>query len=192
MRRYSTNPKRAEAVQNILERALNNGESTKDVLSTLPNGWIDFLADENMLNEPRHTRNLVSTYDPNTGLDRGFTPAEVEASVKRDWEDRVRGSMFTFRPNTNTYSYQSHLKALLTLLRKVESGDARLLKPGKEIIDPNNLAWIEAELPDGTTKLYEGSYGGRAAGPMKLSKLNGHYRRAYEKLNELGRRQYGD
>lgn len=148
-----------------------------------------------MLNEPRHTGNMVGMYNE-AGDARPYTPREVLESVERDWTRRRRGSVFDFR-TTNSYSYQSYLVALKNLLKRIENGEARILKPGNEEIHPNDYASIEFVSPQtGETITYprtEGifTYGsgyGRSGGAMRLDVLNKNYRKAYEKLNTLGRK----
>lgn len=185
LEKYARNP---ELVKSIREK-VESGEDASSILSKLSNKQIDYLTEQKMFNKPRHTGNLVGIVDSNGP--RPFSVQEVEESVKNDWNNRKHSSVFDFG-NTNSYSYQSHLKALLTLIKKVESNEARLLKPGTEKIYPNSYAAIKVSLPTGQVKTYFGSGIGRAGGAMDLSKLNRHYKFAYNKLNELGRKQYGD
>lgn len=171
-----------------IRQAVESGRDTTPILSKLSNKQIDYLVEQEMLNKPRHTGNLVGVMDSNGP--RPFSVQEVEESVKNDWNNRKHGSVFDFG-STNSYSYQSHLKALLTLIKKIENNEVRLLKPGTEKIYPNNYAAIKVSLPTGE-KTYFGDGIGRAGGAMDLSKLNRHYKFAYNKLNELGRKQYGN
>jgi hypothetical protein len=94
-----------------------------------------------MFNKPRHTGNLVAVFDED-GTARPFSVQETEQSVRNDWNNRRHASVFDFG-STNSYSYQSHLKALLTLIKKIEDGEARLLRPGTREIYPNGIASIK-------------------------------------------------
>lgn len=185
LEKYARNP---ELVKSIREK-IESGQDASSILSKLSNKQIDYLAEQKMFNKPRHTGNLVGIVDSNGP--RPFSVQEVEESVRNDWNNRKHGSVFDFG-NTNSYSYQSHLKALLTAIKKIEAGEARLLRPGTEKIYPNSYAAIKVSLPTGQVKTYFGNGIGRAGGAMDLSKLNKHYKFAYNKLNELGRKQYGD
>lgn len=181
MEQNASNPELVRSVR----RALESEQNTSPVLSALSNEQIDYLVNNNMLKEPKHTRNLVAVFDED-GTARPFSVQEAEESVKKDWNNRRHGSVFDFG-STNSYSYQSHLKALLTIIKKIEDGEARLLRPGTREIHPNSIAAIKV----GDVS-YPGMGVGRASGAMDLSKLNRHYRFAYDKLNELGHKQYGD
>lgn len=168
-----------------IRQKVRSGQDTTPILSKLSNEQIDFLVEQGMLNKPRHTGNLVVVFEDD-GTARPFSVQEAEESVRNDWNNRRHGSVFDFG-STNSYSYQSHLKALLTAIKKVENGEARLLRPGTQKIYPNDIASIK--VGDVT---YPQVGVGRASGAMDLSKLNRHYRYAYDKLNALGRRQYGN
>lgn len=185
MEQNASNPGLVKSVR----QALESGQDTSPILSKLSNKQIDYLVKQDMLKKPRHTGNLVGIIDSNGP--RPFSLQEVEESVKNDWNNRKHGSVFDFG-STNSYSYQSHLKALLTAIKKIEAGEARLLRPGTQKIYPNNYAAIKVTSPTGDVITYNGEGIGRAGGAMELSKLNRHYKFAYDKLNELGRRQYGD
>lgn len=187
------NASNPELVRSI-RQAIASGQDTSPILSKLSNEQIDFLVNNDMFNIPRPTGNMVGVYN-DTGGARPFSPREVLRSMQRDWEKRKRGSVFNFA-NTNSYSYQSYLLALKDLAKRIESGEARMLRPGDRKIYPNDYASIEFISPSGEKITYPNeSYGsgyGRAGGAMQLDVLNNHYREIYEKLNALGRKQYGE
>lgn len=185
MEKNASNPGLVKSIR----QAVESGQDTSPILSKLSNKQIDYLVEQGMLKKPKHTGNLVGIIDSDGP--RPFSLQEVEESIKNDWNNRRHGSVFDF-DSTNSYSYQSHLKALLTAIKKIEAGEARLLRPGTKKIYPNNYAAIKVTSPTGDVKTYFGDGIGRAGGAMELSKLNRHYKFAYDKLNELGRKQYGD
>jgi hypothetical protein len=94
-----------------------------------------------MLNKPRHTGNMVGMYNE-AGDARPYTPRDVIRSLDQDWARRVHGSVFDFTGATNSYSYQSYLAGLKYILKKIENGEARILKPGNRTIRPNDYASI--------------------------------------------------
>lgn len=189
----ANNPELIRSIRQVIE----SGQDTSPILSGLSNKQIDFLVDNGMLNKSKHTGNMVGVYD--SGEVRPFSPREVLESVEQDWAKRKRGSVFDFA-TTNSYSYQSYLLALKNLAKRIENGEARILKPGDRKIQPNDYASIEFISPETGEKItyprkvgintYGSGYG-RAGGAMRLDVLNNHYKKVYEKLNTLGRKQYG-
>lgn len=190
MEQNANNPQLVKSIR----QAVESGQDTSPILSKLSNKQIDFLVGNGMLNEPGYTGNMVVKYDE-AGNPRPFSLREILHSVEQDWAGRKRGSVFDFA-TTNSYSYQSYLLALRNLAKRIENGEARILKPGDRKIYPNDYASIEFISPTGETITYPnaryGSGYGRTGGAMQLDALNKQYRQVYEKLNALGQKQYGE